>query len=414
MVGGALQIQHWLRRIWQPISLVALSLLLVGCNGGIPSPTSQQAAPVSTSSPTPTASMLQPVTAPIIATPSHATAALPIATSSRCPTTGPRATAVASTGASQNDNTTAASRTAQSFTGPCVEQGQFQPVAFTPDSQWFAVGGAQGVTLYAAATATVAWTLPTSQLPVGLIFTPDSHLLIIALANSQLLFCRTSDGVVIRQAASPSATRMAAYLPLYRTPLAISSDGHWLILGYPTLLALWDLPRQDEQPTKLLDSAATTAVAFSADGQWLWTVAANRRDGGNTNALSTLYRWQTGDWQAEFWPLPDYGTLPVFAANAQLLVFVTTNLTLWDLTGQPTLARQTSFTTPPTALAVAADGSLILGGAAGSIALWRSSDLYRLALYPGVQQPLATVALSPDNMRIVAVDRAGTISIWSR
>lgn len=399
------------RTIYQTLSLWALLplLLLLGCQSGL----------VATSPPPPASPAVSGGTAvrrtatATFATPAAATPARPTATT----TVAAQPCLTRSTPATPRFIPTLrpTSFSPRLFaTAPCPDQAQAPPLHFSPNNRWIAAGGTSAAALYESSTALLQWTLPTTQSVVGLTFTPDNQMLIVALASGALLLCHTADGQVLRQVPDGRPAPFTSQ-PIGRLPLAVSNAGRWLVAGYAEALVLWDLHEAADKSPTTLPVAQTTAITFVADDQVLWVVAADRRDTPNPNALSTLYRWTTTDWQEQIWLLPDVARLPpLLTATTLTLVTLADELVLWDLATTPEPARQITFARSPTALAVSADGLSILSGTAAGIDLWERSTLWRPLSYPGTAHPLVALALSPNGQLLAAVDQAGVLATWLR
>jgi cytochrome c len=228
--------------------------------------------------------------------------------------------------------------------------------------------------------------------------------------------------------------------------IAISADGSNVLSGsFDTAAIRWSLPGGSAEQVLRFHADAVNAVAFLSDGRMvtagadakiaLWTAGRQQPDDvreGHTAPIVALAVSPDGttlasaswDGTARLWPLSGGAKRVLeghtqnvngvaFAPDGKSLVSVGYDLTvrIWPLPdGTPDII---TLPAPLNAVAIAADGEIVTGGADGKVRFLSPGNKDVAEVQAGTT-PIIALAISPDGERVAAAGIGGTVNLIER
>jgi cytochrome c len=251
--------------------------------------------------------------------------------------------------------------------------------------------------------------------------------------------------VALLLAAVPAAAQLAGHGGPVRA-VAVAPDGRTVLSGgFDTAAIRWSLATERAEQVLRFHSDAVNAVTFLPDGRFatagadgriaLWRAGAagpERVFEGHEGPVVGLAAAPDGralasaswDRSVRLWPL-DGGAAQRFDGheqNANAVAFAPDGRTLVSVGYDATLrlwpreggaARSVTLPAPLNAVAVAADGEIVVGGADG-IVRFRAADGSARDDVQAVPTPVIALALSPDGKLIAAAGVAGAVAVIDR
>jgi WD40 repeat protein len=274
-------------------------------------------------------------------------------------------------------------------------------VAFSPDGQGLATGGADGVKVWDLETMKPRQSFPADEV-TSVAFAPAGDKLAAGSLSSVLLYdaVRGKREAVLEKVPSNSGVSNVAFSP----------DGSILARGSneflrPGNIKLWDVgTRKLKRVIPGIEASEVSALAFSMDGRSLFSA------GGISEQAGDVSRWdaETGTLKQVLIQHSDEISSLTLSSNGNVLAArVGANLLFWD----PRTGRRTSTRPIPVtdAFALSPDG--------GWIATADEDDGVRLVdaeagkVHRTIEKGTNSVAFSPDG-RTLAVGGQRGLSLW--
>ena len=336
---------------------------------------------------------------------------------------------------------------------PFASPAQGNAVAFSPDGQTVATGGADGnVRLWDAATEQeIGLPMSSDAQPVAAVaFSPDGTLVAAGSADGNVQLWNT--------ASQQEAGSALAAGPAGADALAFSPDGKLLATGGQDGTArLWEVTTASQVGTTMETGSAVSALRFGAAGTTLaaaegdgatelWDVATQTQTGApltvqgssGVSALAfgpgaSILATGTGSGSIQLWnadgfhqlsaPLavgpvsPAAGHAPAaFSADAGRLATSDGHgiIRVWDVSAKQPVGLALSSYRTVTALALSPDGK-ILAVAGSGVQLWQTATGQRIgtALPAAGHGRYPAVAFSPDGTMLATLGADGTARIWN-
>ncbi|MCB0209822.1 MAG: hypothetical protein KDJ52_10845 [Anaerolineae bacterium] len=278
-------------------------------------------------------------------------------------------------------------------------------VAFSPDSQTLASGGAD--------TNIILWDLSSSD-PISttllghtdgvksVAFSPDGQTLASGSADSNIILWDLSSS-------DPISTTLPGHTDWVNS-VAFSPDGQTLASGgADNTIFLWDLSATVPTGTVLTNTAGTvTSLAFSPDGQFL---AAG-------NETRNILLWDLKSSPDVPYTITGHSgavNSVTFSPDSHRLASASGDKTIriWDVSNRQQIGSPfSSHKDGIFALAFSPDGNTLVSGSGDSqILMWDTASHQPIGVYTA-NNAVNTVAFSPDGQTIVSGDISGTVRIW--
>lgn len=181
--------------------------------------------------------------------------------------------------------------------------------------------------------------------------------------------------------------------------------GGWLALGSDIgAVQIWDMLAATSDIVLEMDNAAVTALAFSADGQFLAA--------GNADGNVELWKHEAGE-RVNSVDVPGRVFNVAFApSGSRIAVNTARGVVLLDgETGEPQ-AVLTNTAMPGVFTFLGQTDTLVLGGEQSDFTLWDVSDASLAAALAGTLGQRPSIAVSPQGDMLIASTRSGS-SLWN-
>jgi WD40 repeat protein len=341
-------------------------------------------------------------------------------------------------------------------TRPFASPAPGGPVAFSPDGNTIATGGADGnVRLWDAATQQeIGPPMSSDAQPVAAVaFSPDGTLVAAGSTDGNVQLWNTAT----QQEAGPALVAGTAEVDA----LAFSPDGKLLATGGQDGTArLWDVTTGSQVRATMATGDTVIALTFGTGGTTLataesdgatelWDVATQTQTGAaltvpgsaGVNALafspaadalatgngnSSIQLWNPAGFHQPSAPLPvgpvspatatAGGTPAAFSADGDLLATSDGHgiVRVWDVTARRLAGGPLSSYRTVTGLALSPDGKTLAVAGSG-VQLWQTATGRRIgtALPVAGQGRYRAVAFSPDGATLATLGADGTARIWN-
>ncbi len=283
-------------------------------------------------------------------------------------------------------------------------------VAFSPDGQAVAVAAADGrVRLWSIDSPAAPRVIEGNDGPVlQLVFSADGDRLWLASANrlrAVALRSGVPDAVIEHPLGDAQETVQSMALTADGQRLAVGGDGG--------SLRLWTPGRPQADATLKGHTGAIAQMAFTPDGRALISASAD--------ASVRLWDAVTGRPRGFLPADPARGhTLAVtgvaIAADGRHALTIAADMTLrqWALPGGKPMGEPLALDSEPTALALRADGSVLVGRADGDIEAWDLTDRRVLQRWSGHPGAVTALAWHGASRLLASSARDGTARLWSQ
>jgi WD40 repeat protein len=347
-------------------------------------------------------------------------------------------------------------RQARITTRPFASPAPGSAVAFSPDGNTIATGGADGnVRLWDAATQQeIGPPMSSDAQPVAAVaFSPDGTLVAAGSTDGNVQLWNTAT----QQEAGPALVAGTAEVDA----LAFSPDGKLLATGGQDGTArLWDVTTGSQVGATMATGDTVSALMFGTDGATLataesdgatelWDVNTQTQTGAaltvpgsagvsalafspaadalaTGNGNSSIQLWNPAGFHQPSPPLPvgpvspaaaaADGTPAAFSVDGDLLATSDGHgiVRVWDVTARRLVGRPLSSYRTVTGLALSPDGKTLAVAGSG-VQLWQTATGRRIgtALPVASQGRYRAVAFSPDGTMLATLGADGTARIWN-
>jgi WD40 repeat protein len=279
-------------------------------------------------------------------------------------------------------------------------------LAFSPDGKRLAVGGKTGAAIWDWPGGEKHHALRSNLRDVtGVAWSPDGKHIALAGEDPTAVLFDAATGTPAENLAGEDDLKHTGAL----TAVAWSPDGKWVLTGSTDRTALlWDATSRECKFVLGKESThgMVLAVAFDAESKYAVT--------GCQDGTTTLWDTTTGKERRTLQGSRNVVTAVVVSPDGKRLLTTSQShaALLWD-TNSGQLNRVLAHGAEVHTAAFSADGAHALtGGADGNVVLWDVAAGTKVHSFAGAAGPIRAVAFSPDGRRIFAGTESGNAILW--